>query len=365
MGRLRLAVIGVGHLGKEHARILSEMSGVELVGVADLNSEQAQSVAQRLGCRAYVNFRPLLHLADAAVVAVPTIHHHAIAREFLQCGMPLLVEKPLAATLEQAEDLVALAARHGTLLQVGHIERFNPALEQLQELSFQPKFVECERLGAFTGRSFDVGVVLDLMIHDLDILLALVRTPVRSVEALGIAVFGGQEDVANARLTFEDGCIANVNASRASYVVRRQMQIWSPEGFVGLDFVNRRLALIQPSTDLRCNGLNPDRLDPTARAMLKDELFGRHLQILERDCHMGGPDQLTRELRHFVDCVKKGNRPRVTGEEGRDAVALAMRVLDSIRSHRWEGSVGEAMGPSQLPEPHGVFFQPAVPNIAA
>jgi len=365
MKRLRMAVVGVGHLGKEHARVLAGLPDVELVGVADVNHEQAHSVARRLGTQAFADYWPLLNLVDAASIAVPTSRHVEVARDFLRRGIPLLVEKPLAPDLAGADELTALARQTGTILQVGHIERFNPALEQLQELSFQPKFVECERLGAFTGRSFDVGVVLDLMIHDLDILLALVRTPVRSVEALGIAVFGGQEDVANARLTFEDGCIANVNASRASYVVRRQMQIWSPEGFVGLDFVNRRLALIQPSTDLRCNGLNPDRLDPTARAMLKDELFGRHLQILERDCHMGGPDQLTRELRHFVDCVKKGNRPRVTGEEGRDAVALAMRVLDSIRSHRWEGSVGEAMGPSQLPEPHGVFFQPAVPNIAA
>jgi predicted dehydrogenase len=356
-GNVPIAVVGVGHLGKEHARILSDMKGVELVGVADLNAEQARTVADRVGCRAFIGFRSLLHLAKAAVIAVPTTQHHAIAREFLQCGIPLLVEKPLAATLDQAEDLVALAARHRTLLQVGHIERFNPALEELQQFSFQPKFIECERLGAFTGRSFDIGVVMDLMIHDLDILLTLTRARVRSVEALGVSVFGGHEDVANARLTFDDGCVANVSASRASFAVRRNMQIWSPEGFVALDFVNRRLTLVQPSADLRRHGLNPARLDPASRAMLKTELFGRHLEITERDCQRSGADQLTRELQHFVDCVRKGAQPCVNGEDGRNAVALATQILDRIQSHQWEGSAGGPTGPGHLPNPYRPWFE--------
>src|SRR5262249_26781531 len=159
-------------------------------------------------------------------------------------------------------------------------ERFNPAFEELERFTLQPKFIECQRLGAFAGRSFDIGVVLDLMIHDLDILLALVRADVSAVQALGVSVFGGQEDVASARLTFANGCIANVNASRASFVVRRQMQVWSPEGYAGLDFANRKLTLVQPSSDLRRNGLDPARLDPARRALLKDELFGRHLEVL-------------------------------------------------------------------------------------
>ena len=203
------------------------------------------------------------------------------------------------------------------------------------------------------------------MIHDLDILLALMRTNVTSVEALGVSVFGGFEDVANARLTFANGCVANLSASRASLAVRRQMQIWSPEGFVGLDFANRKLTLVQPSDNLRRNGLDPAGLSPAARAMLKDELFGRHLEVFQRDCQAVGPDPLTRELLHFVECVRTGQRPRVSGEEGRDALALASRVLECIGSHHWEGHAGGPTGPSWLPKPIGAFFQPSIGEAAA
>jgi predicted dehydrogenase len=364
MARLRMAVIGVGHLGKEHARILAGLPEVELVGVADLHFEQAQAVARRLGCQAYRNHRPLLHLADAAVVAVPTTQHYLLANEFLRRGVSLLVEKPLASSLEQAEKLVELAQRQRVVLQVGHIERFNPAFEELERYSFQPKFVECERLGPFTGRSTDTGVVLDLMIHDLDLLLSLVQAPVRSVEALGVAVFGGHEDIANARLHFANGCVANVTASRASPTPQREMRIWSPEGYASVDFAKRRLTLIQPSEALRRHGLDPAKLDPASRALLKDELFGRHLQVLERDCN-GRGDQLTCELKHFVDCVQNGSRPRVNGNDGRNAIELATRILESIRSHAWEGHAGGAIGPSQLPVPKGTFFRPATGDLAA
>jgi predicted dehydrogenase len=363
--RLRFGVVGVGHLGKEHARILAGMRGVELVGVADLNGDQAEAVANRVSCRAYANYRPLLHLVDAAVIAVPTTYHHGVAREFLHCGIPTLVEKPLAATLEEAEDLVTVAQQNQTILQVGHIERFNPAYEELQNYSLQPKFIDCQRLGQFSGRSFDTGVVLDLMIHDLDLVLAIVRSEVRSVEALGVSVFGGHEDIANARLAFANGCVANVSASRASLTGRRQMQIWSPEGFVGLDFASRKLTLVQPSADLRRHGLDPTQLPAATRALLKDELFGRHLEILERDCQHAGADALTCELNHFVDCIRQGKEPRVSGVHGRDAMALAGRIIDAIRSHQWDGHADGAVGPSQLPKPHGVWFRPDIGRAAA
>src|SRR5262249_55503510 len=188
MSRLRLAVIGVGHLGKEHARILAGMPEVELVGVADVNAEQARAVAARCGTRAYGEYWPLLNLVDAAVIAVPTLSHCEIAAEFLRRGLPLLVEKPLAANLEQANELVELARTHKTALQVGHIERFNPAFRELEGRPLQPKFVTCERLGPFSGRSTDIGVILDLMIHDLDLLLQLVRAPVAAVAAVGVSL---------------------------------------------------------------------------------------------------------------------------------------------------------------------------------
>jgi predicted dehydrogenase len=361
MTRLRVAVIGVGHLGKEHARILAGLPDVDLVGVADVNEEQAQSVARRLGTEPFRDFWPLLNLVDAACIVVPTSYHFAVASEFLKRGIPLLIEKPLAATAEQALSLVELARRHAALLQVGHIERFNPAFEELQRRPLQPKFILAERLGPFTGRSTDIGVVLDLMIHDLDLILTLVQSPVRWVHALGMSVFGGQEDIANARLHFVNGCVADVTASRAHPTPSRRMQIWGPEGYVQADFGQRKLTLVQPSPHVRTHGLDPAKLDPTSRARLKDELFGRHLQMIELDGQKH--DQLTAELVHFVHCVRTGDAPRVSGVDAGSALDLAERILKSLRTHPWEGNAGGLKGPHQLPDALGPLF-PSLPQHA-
>jgi predicted dehydrogenase len=363
MARLRMAVVGVGHLGKEHARILAGLEDVELVGVADVNTQQAETVAARLGAPAYTDYRPLLDRVDAVSVVVPTSQHFAVAAEFLRRGLPVLVEKPLAATVEEAEALVDLADRAGALLQVGHIERFNPAFEELLEHPIQPKFVTCQRLGPFTGRSTDIGVVLDLMIHDLDLLLALVRGPVRHVEALGVSLFGGHEDVANARLHFANGCIADVTASRASPTPQRRMHAWAPEGFARLDFARRTLTFVQPSARLRRHGLDPRRLDAGERARLKEDFYGGHLEVLELDRNHG--DQLTRELADFVRCVRTGAAPRAGGAAGLNAVALATRVLDSLRAHSWEGHGDGPTGPFHLPVPLGPLFAPHEGEAAA
>jgi predicted dehydrogenase len=305
MARLRMAVIGVGHLGKEHARVLAGFPEIELVGVADTNPDQAQAVAQRVGTRPFTDHRPLLRQVDAAVIAVPTSFHHAVAIEFLREGIPLLVEKPLAINLGQAEALVEEAQRRGTILQVGHIERFNPAFEELTTRHLQPKLIVAERMGPYTGRSTDIGVVLDLMIHDLDLLLALMRSPVLTVQAVGLKVFGRHEDVANAQLVFDNGCVANLTASRASPAAQRRMNLWAPEGFVSLDFCRRYFTLVRP------------------------DAFP--LQSMELDRNKG--DQLTAELQDFIGCITTRTRPRVSGEDGLSALALATRVLESIQSH--------------------------------
>lgn len=363
MDRLRVGVVGVGHLGKEHARILSELPGVELVGVADPNAAQAEAVARRCRTRAFADHRPLLTLVQAAVVVVPTSQHHAVAVEFLSRGVPLLVEKPLAGTSREAEELVNLAERRGVTLQVGHIERFNPAFEALQGLPLRPKYIRAERCGGFTGRSTDIGVVLDLMVHDLDLVMALVRSPVHSVEAFGVSVLGGHEDIAQARLTFADGCIADLTASRVHTGPVRRMQLWGAEGFAGIDFGTRRLTLMQPAARLREGGLDPRRLDPAARAGLKTELFANYLQVSERDYHFG--DALTRELEEFVHCVRTGEKPRADGAAGREAVALAWRVLESLRAHPWEGDAAGPCGPWQLPPPRGPLLVPPGQEAAA
>jgi predicted dehydrogenase len=363
MARLRVAVVGVGHLGKEHARILATMPQVELAGVADVNTEQARAVAGRCGTNAFTDHRQLLSRVDAAVIAVPTAHHHAVAADFLSCGIPLLVEKPLAVTLEQADALVQLARVNGTIIQVGHIERFNPAFQELRRRPLQPKFITCERLGPFSGRSTDIGVVLDLMIHDLDLLLDLVGAPVDSVHAVGLALLGGHEDVANARLTFANGCVADVTASRVSPQPKRSMHVWAAEGYAALDFRERRLRLIQPSPELRDRKLDVRRLGPPAMALLKEQLFGRHLQVLE--LHRPEGDQLTLELGHFVNCVRSGSTPCVSGEAGQAALELAGRVVAALQSHSWDGAAQNGpAGPCRPPAPHGTLFQ-APPDQAA
>jgi predicted dehydrogenase len=363
MKRLRMAVVGVGHLGKEHARILAGLPEVELVAVADVNFDQARAVAQRHNTQAFADYWPLLNLVDAASIVVPTTYHLAVAGEFLKRGLPVLVEKPLALDVEQARVLVELAERHRAVLQVGHIERFNPAFEDLLSRRLQPKFVAAERLGVFTGRSTDIGAVLDLMIHDLDLLLALMRCDALDVQAVGMSVFGRHEDVAYAWLRFANGCVATVSASRASCVPSRCMQVWAPEGFVRVDFSKRRLTLMQPSDEVRRAGLDPRRLDPASLARLKDDLFGRHLQILDLDRNQG--DQLTRELQHFVQCVRTGTTPRVSGRDGQAAMLLAQRVLESIRKHRWDGRTDAMTGPTQMPAPLGPLFVPGEDRAAA
>ncbi len=356
MRRLRLAVVGVGHLGKEHARILAAMPGVELVGVVDVNPEQAEAIARRCNTQAFTDHQPLLDLVDAATIAVPTCHHRDVAVDFLRRGIPVMVEKPLATNLVECDELVDLGRRHHTILQVGHIERFNPAMLDLEKRRLRPKFIKAYRLANFSGRALDVGVVLDLMIHDLDVILALVRSPVRSVDAVGVSLFGGHEDIADARVIFENGCVANLTASRVSFKPVRNMQVFSPEGYVSLDFGRRHATIIQPSERFRTEGIDPRKFDLSMIGLLKEKLFGHYLQLREFDLNEG--DQLTRELDHFVQCVRTGTEPKVTGEDGRNAVELATHILEKINSHQWEGNAEGPIGAAHPPAPLGLLFTP-------
>jgi predicted dehydrogenase len=352
-----MAVIGVGHLGQHHARILASLPDVELVGVADASPDQARLIAERLGTTAYEHFEPLVGHVDAVSVVTPTIHHHEVASAFLKAGVPVLVEKPVCRTVAEADDLIALAAKAGVPLQVGHIERFNPAFEELVRRPIRPKFVEAERHGPFTGRSIDIGAVLDLMIHDLDLLLSLVGSSVLRVSAVGATVFGGHEDMVNARLEFANGCIAHVTASRITRSPKRRLRVWAPEGYAGIDFVTRKLTLVQHSEELRQHGIRADQLDAAAKARLKDEVFGRYLQVLNLDADRKF-DQLTAELKHFIDCVRTGSTPRVSGADGRNALELAERVLAALAEHQWEGTPEGPRGPHAPPAPAGWLFPP-------
>ena len=353
MNELRAGVIGVGKLGKEHARILANLPGVKLVGVADIRADQAEAVAHQWQTRAFSDYREMLDQVDAAVVAVPTSGHHDVAQHFLRRGIPLLVEKPLATTLSDADDLVALARRHGTILQVGHVERFNPAMASLEGIPFRPKFIEADRLGPYTFRSTDIGVVLDLMIHDLEVMLALVGSQVRSVAAVGISVFGENEDIANARLVFDNGCVANLTASRLSMMRVRKMRLWGAEGYLSIDFAARKAMLIRPAEKFY---REHDRLihpDPADIDQLQTELYRDFFEI--QNFEDTGKEPLALELEHFVHCVRTGSKPKVDGARGRDALALAERVLDSLRNHQWEGDPAGPVGPLEPPAPVNQF----------
>ncbi len=350
MSRMRVAVVGVGHLGKFHARVFSQMNDVELVGVVDSRVEQAEQIAGDYGTTPYTDYRELFDKVDAVSIAVPTRFHRQVAGEFLERGIPTMIEKPLASTAAEAEELVALAEKHGLTMQVGHIERFNPALGSLDGMPMRPKYIAAERLGTYTFRSTDIGVVLDLMIHDIDLILSMVHAPVVSVAAVGVSVFGGHEDIANARIQFADGCVANLTASRASYQAVRKMRIWSSEGYATLDFQTKHGTLIRPSDALRMGEIDLAGVDLTKQAAVKERIFSNKVLRVDQ-VQTEGRDALEQELEDFVSSVKSGGRPRVSGVDGLRAVALAEQVLASLNSHHWEGGETGPMGPLDLPVP--------------
>jgi predicted dehydrogenase len=356
MTRLRVGVVGVGHLGQHHARILAEHPGVELVGVADADPRRAADVAERCATTALPDYRQLLDAVDAVTIAVPTVLHREVAGAFLARGIATLVEKPIAAGLAEAEQLVNLARARGAVLQVGHIERFNPALHALEPMAIRPKYIAAERLSTYTFRSTDIGVVLDLMIHDIDLLLSMIAAPVRSVAAVGLSLFGEREDVANARIEFDDGSVANLTASRASYASVRKMRIWGAEGYASLDFAARQATLVRPSEQLRHGRLDLDGVDLSQPAAIKDHLFGKILRVDKVACDSA--DQLSLELADFVAAARREAPPRVGGEDALRAMRLADQVLRSLEGHRWDGEAAAASAPSPPAEVASVLQGP-------
>ncbi|HUF47039.1 MAG TPA: Gfo/Idh/MocA family oxidoreductase [Vicinamibacterales bacterium] len=305
--RLRVGVVGVGHLGRHHARLLAAMPEVELVGVADLLTERAGTVAAAAGTEALTDARALVGRVEAVSIAVPTEDHLAVARPFLEAGVHVLVEKPMASSLAEADELIQLAAAAGVHLAVGHTERFNPAVQAALPLVATPRFIEVHRLSGFPDRSLDIDVIFDVMIHDLDILQAVDPSEVVSVEAVGVPVLSPRVDIANARLRFASGCIANVTASRISRDKVRKVRFFQPDRYVSIDYGDQELEVwrIAPGEGTR-PGIEGGKVP------------------VERD------EPLRRELVDFVDAVRTGRPPTVTGEAGRRALALATRVAEAI-----------------------------------
>lgn len=330
MSALRLAVIGVGALGRHHARIVSQIPGVELIAVADPNETQGRQVAESAGTKWVADHRTLIDEVDAVTIAVPTGFHFGVATDFLENGIHSLVEKPLAADLTEAVRLTQLAERTGAILQVGHVERFNPAFQAAAKLCDQPRYIRSERLSPFSFRSTDIGVVHDMMIHDLDLVLSLVDSPVTRVESFGVTLMGPHEDAVQARLTFENGCVADLSASRIHPTTRRATTIWTTTRCLDVDFGSREVTSYSPSARLRF-GVSPvERArQPGANIeQLKQDVFGSWIEVQKQT--PAPQDALTAEITEFVDCVRSGSSPTVTGTVAVEALTVAERILGSL-----------------------------------
>jgi predicted dehydrogenase len=304
MEKVKVGIIGVGYLGTQHARILSYLERAELIGVADIDFKKAMVIGNRHGVKYYDNYENMLDEIDAGIVATPTSEHFAISKKLLEAGKSVLVEKPITETVEQAEELVSVADKNGIILQIGHLERFNPAVEALENLISEPKFIEVQRLGSFSARSLDIDVVLDLMIHDLDIIMALIKDEVKVIRSSGIHVLSDKIDIANARLEFTSGCIATLTASRVHQGKVRKLRIFEPTSYYSIDYIDQEVKVFP---------LNGRQTDIKTLKIKKEE-------------------PLKKELQNFFRCIIDGKKRKVTGEEGLRALKLAYSVLSEAEA---------------------------------
>ena len=313
MSRLRTAVIGVGYLGTFHAQKYAALEGVELIGVVDADAARSSEVAAACGCQAFTDYRELIGRVDAVSVVVPTQYHHQVAKEFLAAGVHVLIEKPITVTIEQADELISLADTGKLVFQVGHLERFNPVMMAAEEVLREPLFVESVRIAPFKPRGTDVNVVLDLMIHDIEIIQHLVKSPVAKIDAIGAPVFTGEEDIANARIAFENGCVANVTASRISLKSERKMRIFQRDAYLTLDFQNKKVLVAKKGEGELLPGIP-------------------NVQVKEQE--LGQSDPLLSEISSFVEAITEGKQPQVSGRDGRMALETALKINEALNRIR-------------------------------
>ncbi|MFH1665325.1 MAG: Gfo/Idh/MocA family oxidoreductase [Candidatus Omnitrophota bacterium] len=307
MDKLRIGVVGTGHLGALHTKmysLLAKKSGIVLAGVCDTNEESARDVAKKYSTDHYLDYHALIDKVDAVSIVVPTSLHHIVAKDFIKAGIHVLIEKPLTKTLEEADELIKLAEENNVFIQVGHIERFNSAIRAIEPYLSKPKFIECQRLGSIARkkRVTDVGVVLDLMIHDIDIILGLVNSKVKNIEAVGISTVSEHEDMANVRLSFQNNVIADITASRVTKEEVRKIRIFQEDSYILLDYLNQEAFLFTGSDN----------------NLVKEKIRIRKKQPLKV------------ELKSFINCVRDGKKPLVSGYEGRQALQVALAILEKI-----------------------------------
>jgi predicted dehydrogenase len=313
MKRVKAGVIGVGYLGKFHAQKYAGMEGVELIGVVDVDPVIAKEVAAACGCVAFTDYRDLLTHVDAVSIVVPTSYHHQVALDCIEAGVDILLEKPMTTTLAQADDLIQRTDAKKLILQVGHLERFNPAVQAMEKFLTVPVFIESTRISTFKNRGVDVDVVLDLMIHDIDIILSIVHSPLKSIQTVGAPVVTATTDIANARLVFENGATATVTASRMARTNIRKMRIFQPGSYINVDFANRKVMTIHLTDDIQENGAP-----------------GQDAQVSS----FPASDALRDEIAHFVTSVRDRSEPLVSGRAGRRALDVALQVIEQIRQNQ-------------------------------
>jgi predicted dehydrogenase len=310
---IKAGVIGVGYLGRFHAQKYQALEDVELVGVADVDPDRARQVASECGCAHFSDYKELLDQVDAVSIAVPTSFHHQVGFDALSAGVDILLEKPMTVTLAEADELIGLAEKNKLILQVGHLERFNPAVLAMKPFLTTPVFIESDRISSFKRRGVDVDVVLDLMIHDIDIILTIIDSPLKTIHTVGAPVVTNTTDIANARLIFENGATANITVSRVSLTNVRKMRVFQPGSYINVDFANKKIMTLQLEDELLESGMP------------------KHSKEIKS---FAGEDALLNEIFHFVDHVRSRTRPDVSGVEGRRALEVVMQVMEQIKQHQ-------------------------------
>jgi predicted dehydrogenase len=330
MDKVKVGVIGVGHLGNHHTRILSQLQEAELIGVNDVDQEKGKSAAQSYGTNFYENVDDLIRRTDAISLVVPTIEHFALGWKILEQGKDLLIEKPITETVKQAEELIELAEKRNSILQVGHIERFNPAFQAIDEDKPDPMFIESHRMAQFNPRGTDVAVILDLMIHDIDLILSMVESRIIGIEAAGVPVIAESEDICNARLTFENGCVANITASRISARPLRKMRLFQRDRYVSLDFLQKTVEVYKL---VKAEQMGTEQKEnKTVVGNIPVEEAGKTI-VYERP-KISHQDMLTSEIRSFLQTVGNRTTPKVTGEDGKKALQVALQIKQKAEEHK-------------------------------
>ncbi len=343
---LRVAVIGAGHLGRIHTRLVQNISQVQSVMVADPCPETRARIEEEFSVDTYADWQGIIDQIDAAIIATPTACHHEVACELIRQGKHLLIEKPVTTTLEQAQELLALAQTHHVKVQVGHVERYNPAFSQASKIGV-PRFVQACRASGYTFRSIDVGVVLDLMIHDIDLVCHLAQSPISSVHAIGFSVFGKHEDITQARLQFENGLVANLSASRCSPTPNRQFEIYGNQGYANMDLGAGTVDLIQPPTWLSQRDFDLDRVDPETQTWIREQLFESIMPPERLEVEKVNAIQCEQE--NWIDAIlDPAVELSVPLEDGTRALDIALQVVEQINQHAWT-SDDSIRGPLAFP----------------